>query len=164
MLPWPNWIAQAVLSLIAKKAETRGKAKMPVDFKINDALEALNTIKACRSPHAPSAVMVSLEGLMTSTVADESEWSTAWTKLIGYVLKHKKLPDTFLSCDIEVTKKYSYMLKMQIADPLTDFAAATEAVKVEDDPAGTGTGGSSPAAARQPEGWLSRSPYEGMEY
>ena len=120
-------IAQAVLNLISKKSETKkSKSKLPVD-----SLEALKIIKACKSPNAPSAVMIPLEGLMTSTVADESEWSTAWTKLLAYVLKHNQLPDTLQACDVEVAKKYAHMLKMKIADPLTDFAAATAAAIIK---------------------------------
>ena len=44
------------------------------------------------------------------------QWSTAWTKLLKFIMQAKKLPDTFAAADIEVPKRYAYMLQAQLAD------------------------------------------------
>lgn len=46
-------------------------------------------------------------------VADENDWSVAWSKMFAYIMKHNKLPTSFELLDLEslVPKKLHYMLR-----------------------------------------------------
>ena len=132
---------------MTKLGKSRSKARL-TDFKMPDLIEALQIVR--RLPEnepadAASSVMTGLEGLLTSVVSDESEWSTAWTKLLMFIMRAKKLPDTFGAAGIEVPKRFAYMLRA----PLTDgFCRSDSDVKAEE-PAADSLSPSAAHAAKQ---------------
>ena len=51
-----------------------------------------------------------IEALMGSMISDENEWSAAWVKLLHYVMKNNKLPVNLQEIDLDVPKKFAYMI------------------------------------------------------
>ena len=122
------------------------------DFAVDDVMIALKLIKQLEDETSDgadgsctaSSVMLGLESILTTTISDESEWSTAWTKLIRHVMRTKSLPRNFNEAEIELPKKFAYMLGTEIGNG--EFREPN--VKVEDGEGGdTKSDEKAPAAA-----------------
>ena len=107
-------MAQAVLEKLASFSARC------TDFTPKDALTALKLIKsgvAADNDHdnvKASPIMTTLEGLLTASVSDEGEWSTAWFKLLRYVIANQALPQKLQMIDLDVPKQFGYMLQASI--------------------------------------------------
>ena len=106
-----------------------GKRASCIDFKPLEVLTALERIKKLSQEAtgddsdsqgqlaaSASSIMTAVEGLMTVSVADESEYSACWLKLLRYVVDKKKLPEYLKEIDIEVAKQFAYLLNAQITE------------------------------------------------
>ena len=68
--------------------------------------------------------VLAMESLLTAMVADESDWSTCWTKYLRYVMEHDKIPGSLKDVCLSVPRHLQYML---------DASLANIGVKAEDD-------------------------------
>ena len=62
-----------------------------------------------------SDTVMAMECLLTTMVPDESDWCTAWSKLLQYVMKHKALPNTLRDLGLEIPRQLHYMLDSGLA-------------------------------------------------
>ena len=88
------------------------------DFDIPRLMSAINAIKsvaATETEAAPSECLVAMEALLTTCVSDESEWSSAWTKLTAWSIKHQKVPGSFAELGLDIPKEFMYMLNASVA-------------------------------------------------
>ena len=73
----------------------------------------------------PSENLASLEILLTSMVADESQWATSWSIMLWYVIKNKRMPNCLNALNLDVPPKFRYMLS-------SDHSAEAGGVKAEE--------------------------------
>ena len=131
------------------------------DFKVTDLLKAVRRIQGQKrtgdntGEYEPSPAMVAFEGLLTTCMADETEWAAGWAKMLRWTMSHGEMPDTFALLELEVPRQFTYMLSAKL-DPDMQSPCAVETVKIEcdgEDPdAGRQDGGQSNklASVRQP--------------
>ena len=118
-------VVESAQALLDKMRRLNSKKWQFTDFALEDVLFALKTIEKLESGQdsevddskqlkCVSGIMIALEGVLTASVADESEWSTSWTKLIRHVLKNKSIPETVQQAGIDVPKEFKYMLTAKV--------------------------------------------------
>ena len=91
------------------------------DFKLEEVLAAIKLLKDSES------TVLAMEGLLTTCVMDESQWSIAWTKMFRHVLETKKVPAALGDIGMDIPQKFQYMLNAQMR------SENPEPVKVEGD-------------------------------
>ena len=65
-------------------------------------------------------------------MADETEWASAWTKMLRWTMSHGALPATFAVLDLDVPRQYTYMLSAQLNSDMPS-PQVVETVKIECD-------------------------------
>ena len=63
----------------------------------------------------PPAILA-MECLLTTMVADESDWSASWHKLLRHVMDNNKLPSSLKDLSLEVPRQLNYMLEASLSN------------------------------------------------
>ena len=116
-------VAQALLKRLSKD-------QVWSDFTSAKMLRCLQLMQSAAAGDAsggsgtiPTPVLA-MESLLTAMVADESDWSTCWTKYLRYAMEHDKIPGSLKDVCLSVPRHLQYML---------DASLANIGVKAEDD-------------------------------
>ena len=114
-------VAQALVKRLSKD-------QVWSDFTSAKMLRCLQLMQSAADASGSSGTIptpvLAMESLLTAMVADESDWSTCWTKYLRYVMEHDKIPGSLKDVCLSVPRHLQYML---------DASLANIGVKAEDD-------------------------------
>ncbi|CAE7337328.1 unnamed protein product, partial [Symbiodinium pilosum] len=114
-------VAQALLKRLSKD-------QVWSDFTSAKMLRCLQLMQSAADASGSSGTIptpvLAMESLLTAMVADESDWSTCWTKYLRYAMEHDKIPGSLKDVCLSVPRHLQYML---------DASLANIGVKAEDD-------------------------------
>ena len=120
------------------------------DFNVDGLIQTINMVQQLQADDGEvedtarkaSDTVMAMECLLTAMVADESDWCTAWSKMLQYVMEHKALPGTLRDLGLEVPRQLQYMMDSGLAkvgvkhEPLEqngdDAARATATVGISE--------------------------------